>query len=245
MYHIVYLTTNLINQKIYVGVHSTYNLNDGYLGSGKILQRSINKYGMENFKIQILYYCLSDKDAYEIERQIVDLPFTLKTNTYNIAIGGIGGRREIVSSRLGKTFEEIFGVKKSQEIKEKISRIGTKHTPESLIKISMASKNKKHSKESKLKMSAIKKGYKFSDTAKLNMSNAKSLENNPNAKRWIITNPNGEVFDFVGNIVKFLSDMNLCIKTVRKFYNKGKIETHKKLKGWEFICTPNLSKSNE
>jgi hypothetical protein len=36
-YHIIYKTTNLINGKIYVGMHSTDNLNDGYLGSGWIL----------------------------------------------------------------------------------------------------------------------------------------------------------------------------------------------------------------
>lgn len=37
-YHIIYKTTNLINGKIYVGMHSTDNLNDGYLGSGWILK---------------------------------------------------------------------------------------------------------------------------------------------------------------------------------------------------------------
>ena len=42
--HYVYITTNLINRKQYVGDHSTDNLNVSYLGSGSILHKAINKY---------------------------------------------------------------------------------------------------------------------------------------------------------------------------------------------------------
>jgi hypothetical protein len=40
--YIIYKTTNLVNDKIYVGQHYT-SANDGYLGSGKILDKSIKK----------------------------------------------------------------------------------------------------------------------------------------------------------------------------------------------------------
>jgi len=50
----IYLTTNLINNKKYIGKHFG-ELEDGYLGSGLLLQRAIEKYGKENFSKQILY----------------------------------------------------------------------------------------------------------------------------------------------------------------------------------------------
>ena len=88
MYHIVYLTTNLINNKIYVGVHSTWNLDDGYLGTGQNIKRAIKKYGKVNFKRHILFYCLYEQDAYKLESCIVDVEFINRRNTYNIKLGG-------------------------------------------------------------------------------------------------------------------------------------------------------------
>ena len=49
----IYLTTNVINGKQYIGSHNG-EINDSYLGSGKLLIKSIKKYGKENFKRIIL-----------------------------------------------------------------------------------------------------------------------------------------------------------------------------------------------
>ena len=43
--HYIYKTTCNITNKYYIGMHSTSNLEDGYLGSGKRLRYSIRKYG--------------------------------------------------------------------------------------------------------------------------------------------------------------------------------------------------------
>lgn len=53
-YNFVYKTTNVLNGKIYIGVHSTDDLNDGYMGSGKAISTAIKKYGEENFTTEIL-----------------------------------------------------------------------------------------------------------------------------------------------------------------------------------------------
>ena len=50
MKHYIYKTTNLITKKYYIGKHSSKNIEtDTYLGSGKLLNRAIKKYGRHNF----------------------------------------------------------------------------------------------------------------------------------------------------------------------------------------------------
>ena len=53
-YHLLYKTTNVLNDKYYYGIHSTNNLEDGYLGSGKYFTHSLRKYGKDNFKREII-----------------------------------------------------------------------------------------------------------------------------------------------------------------------------------------------
>lgn len=89
-FHFVYKTTNLINNKIYIGVHSTYELDDGYLGSGKLLRKAIEKYGRENFKKEILDFFNSKDECFDFESQLVNSEFVVEQSNYNIAIGGNG-----------------------------------------------------------------------------------------------------------------------------------------------------------
>jgi hypothetical protein len=55
-FNYVYATTNVITKKQYIGDHSTDNLDDGYLGSGKILKEAKRKYKRENFRREILEF---------------------------------------------------------------------------------------------------------------------------------------------------------------------------------------------
>ena len=90
-YYFIYQTTNKINGKIYIGKHETYDLNDGYLGSGKYLNRAIEKYGIKNFERKILFFCESEDEMNAKEKEIVNEEFVARKDTYNLKVGGDGG----------------------------------------------------------------------------------------------------------------------------------------------------------
>jgi len=83
----VYKTTNLLNNKIYVGFHMLGNKDNRYLGSGLALKAAINKYGKENFKREIIYEGTAE-ECLELEEFIVDEDFCSREDTYNISTGG-------------------------------------------------------------------------------------------------------------------------------------------------------------
>lgn len=87
-YYYVYKIINKINQHEYIGFHSTNNLNDGYMGSGKLLPFAYAKYGIENFEKIILKMFDNKKDAESYERELVNIDYINRNDTYNISIGG-------------------------------------------------------------------------------------------------------------------------------------------------------------
>ena len=69
-------------------MHSTDNLEDGYMGSGKRLRRSLNKYGKENFKFEILEFLPNRETLKEREKELVNLNEVMKKECLNLTIGG-------------------------------------------------------------------------------------------------------------------------------------------------------------
>ena len=90
-YHFIYKTTNVITNKFYIGMHSTNKLEDGYIGSGKRLWYSINKYGKENHKCEILEFVEDRKLLAKREAEIVTEEFLLDPLCLNLKVGGSGG----------------------------------------------------------------------------------------------------------------------------------------------------------
>lgn len=89
-YYTIYKTTNMINDMIYIGYHSTENLNDAYLGSGSQIQKAIKEYGKQNFKKAILFVFDNKEEMLQKERELVNTEFASRQDTYNVLPGGGG-----------------------------------------------------------------------------------------------------------------------------------------------------------
>lgn len=102
MVYIIYKTTNKINNKIYIGKHKTENINDKYLGSGALLQKDINLFGIENFTKEILFIYATETEVNKKEKEIVNKSFCKRTDTYNLCLGGHGGFNYINTNNISK-----------------------------------------------------------------------------------------------------------------------------------------------
>lgn len=87
----LYEIRNLLDNKIYIGAHSTNNMDDGYMGSGSRIINAIKKYGKENFVKTILETFRDEDSMFNREKEIVNKSFILRADTYNIAVGGVDG----------------------------------------------------------------------------------------------------------------------------------------------------------
>lgn len=172
-YHFIYKTTNLLSGKYYIGMHSTDNLDDGYLGSGYRLRLAIKKHGKENFKREILEFFENRKLLAEREAEIVNLELLAKKDCMNMKVGGIGGlsSEEHLNSFI-KTGKERFLwlLKNDDAFRESFSKKCTENNNKAIAEgrhIPISEKyswvGKTHSEETKRKMSEAKKGTGFGE----------------------------------------------------------------------------------
>ena len=89
-YHFIYKTTNLLSGRYYLGMHSTDNLDDDYLGSGNQLYHAIKKHGRENFKREILEFCDSREELANRESELITMNEVRDKECMNMKVGGIG-----------------------------------------------------------------------------------------------------------------------------------------------------------
>lgn len=155
-FHFTYKTTNLINGRYYLGMHSTNRIDDGYLGSGKRLYYELNKYGRDNFKFEILEQFDSREELVQAEINLITEHDLKNPNCLNLKQGGSGGfskedwekGQKVVSALLKERW-------KDPEYREKMIRVrqegvkrlhregkvkydtftGKKHSPETIQKM--------------------------------------------------------------------------------------------------------------
>lgn len=121
-HHIIYKTTCLVTGKWYIGMHSTNDLDDGYLGSGKRLWYSIKKHGKEQHRREILEH-LPDRETLALrEEQILTHELKSDPLCMNVAPGGIGHHpgwyttSESIKLKLGAASTKIWAERRSARL---------------------------------------------------------------------------------------------------------------------------------
>ena len=133
----IYLTTCLVNGKIYVGQSINHRDINSYLGSGVVFKNALKKYGKDAFVKTILIdniSCLNELN--KLERYFISKYDCLSPNGYNLDLGGTNKGRmsetikaKMIKSKTGKkhTQKQIEanikshkGLKLSDETKKKI-----------------------------------------------------------------------------------------------------------------------------
>lgn len=195
----IYRITNLVNGKTYIGQHKYKETPyDDYMGSGTHLKAAQKKYGIENFKKEIICKnvqykaTIDDMEKFYIKKEREQNLF----GCYNIADGGEGctywrgkhrsleTRKKLSESLKGKPLSEKHkrklkgrispnkGKNISEEHKKKLAEvhIGKKISEEHKKKLHEAWKGKHHSEETKTKISEANKGRQVSSKTKQKLS---------------------------------------------------------------------------
>ena len=150
----VYKITNIVNNKIYIGQHSTLNIDDGYLGSGKLLRLALKKYGKACFLKEVLCFCESQQELSEKETFFISSYNSVdKSIGYNICTAAAGHPQ--TESTRAKIGDSLRGIPKPEGFSEKISKPKGPQSLEHRLKNSEKSKGRKwyrdpNSEESKL-----------------------------------------------------------------------------------------------
>ena len=160
MYGYIYKTTNLLNGKIYVGQRKSKEFIKSYYGSGTLIKKSIEKYGKENFSVELIDFAMSADELDEKEIWYIEKLKSKHTyGNYNLADGGFLARYDFNNQPEWK----------KEEIRKKLSLVnkGRKRTEETRKRISDVQKGRKQSKETRIKKSISTKESLKNDKERL------------------------------------------------------------------------------
>lgn len=132
-YGFVYITTNNINGKKYIGQkkYDEKGKYESYLGSGIALNNAIKKYGREHFSKEIIENCSTPEELNAREKYWINYYNAVKSKDfYNIASGGDGG-----NTTAGYTPEQKkeLSVKCSKALKGVINQRGNNPSAKRVI----------------------------------------------------------------------------------------------------------------
>ena len=87
-YRYLYKITNKLTKQYYYGIHSTLNLNDGYMGSGVRILKDIKLIGIDNFYKEYIEFFYNDESLKIAEANILTIETLNDPLCYNVVSGG-------------------------------------------------------------------------------------------------------------------------------------------------------------
>jgi len=169
--HYIYKTTCNVTGRYYVGMHSTYNLEDNYMGSGKRLRYSIRKYGVENHTKEILEFSPTREELVLREIEIVNKELVENPMCMNLREGGTGGfsseqqKLNVIKSNEKQKLlrqDPEWVKKKSDTLSKSIKKAYEEGKIDRYVNYDWNGKT--HSEETKQLMSEIRKGTGVGET---------------------------------------------------------------------------------
>ncbi len=175
MWYKIYLITNLLNLKQYVGI-TKFSIEKRFLQhtkKGFLLTEAIQKYGKDKFSIKLIEKVESSGRAYELEKYYIQKYNTKAPNGYNLTNGGDG----IFGWEVTEEYRQECSIRAKQlHNEQKVGMYGKKHTEETKKKMSDSLKGNKNclgrtlSEETKSKISSSHKDKVLSDSTKKKIS---------------------------------------------------------------------------
>ena len=192
MSYIIYMVTNLIDNKSYIGqtVRSLKRRKQAHISESNLKRDSYHfhqalfKYGHNNFKWEIIDTCKTIKKLNELEIFYIGY-YDTYNNGYNLTTGGNGKKGWIITEKARQNFSSAnsgknnprYGVIVSEETRQKISNalMGIRPSKETRQKISKAKKGKFCGKNSSRAKAVIYNGKLYESMTEL----AKELQVHP------------------------------------------------------------------
>lgn len=237
----IYKTTNLVNQKTYIGVHKTTNPNDSYMGSGTAIKNAIKKYGKDNFHKEILFIFETPEEAFAKEKELVNDTYINTDKNYNETIGGRGGwhhvHNEQVQKKAVENLKAFYQTDKGFETRKRISEANKGKIPhnkgipcitteETKIKISEYQKSVMSITDGNI-TKKIKKDQPIPDGWTKGRT-FKSIKDN--SKTYEVLSSEGDVIHIIDNLKLWCNINQFSYSNVFRLVDKGIILSSDRMK---------------
>ena len=217
-YNYFYKITNTKSGEYYFGIHSTDDLDDGYLGSGTRIKEAIEKEGKENFNEEIIKFFSTITEALEEEARVVTKDLVDDPMCYNMVLGGGGydnNSLTVIDKELG--IKVVITSEEYQENKDRYESLikGKNNGMYGKMWITNGKDNNIIDKNSNIP-EGWRKGMTVLDTKKIKEASIKRIMNSK--REVIILDAKGRANSFLLLPIFFKDDELISIEELQKLF---------------------------